>query len=300
MPLTGICLRFVLLLVITAALGVGLARAVGAARPGDVVAYSSARGGSSDIFLLDVASGVELRLTDTPTNEEWPRWSPDGRFLAYMADDTQSGGLNIFTLELATGAVRQLTHGAGVQAFPTWSPDGRQIAFSAGTDLNDTDIQILDLASGQITRLPRTAVHERVSSWSGDVLLFSANGGGLAVFRLYRVNSDGRAFTSLPFGGAVDLNPVWSPDGQWFAFQALRDQDYEIVVRSADGRALRQLTDNGADDFSPMWSPDGQRLVFIRLTPEAGYEVYILQADGSGARRLTFNSFRENTPAFMP
>ena len=91
-----------------------------------------------DIFVIDVDSGVERRLTTTKNNEYGPVWSPDGKAIAYQglerpitSSETNMEDTHVWTLDVATGERREL--GAAIdnrQGRPQWSPDGAWIYFT--------------------------------------------------------------------------------------------------------------------------------------------------------------------------
>jgi len=66
---------------------------------------------------------------------------------------------------------------------------------------------------------------------------------------------DGSHLRRVTNDTGTDMNPSWSPDGQWLAFASNRDGDFEIYIVQADGKGLRKLTDNTAGDTEPAWSP---------------------------------------------
>jgi len=133
----------------------------------------------STMFLLDIARGVTRQMTNGRAMDRGPRWSPDGRSLAFISD--RAGLAQLYVLPVDGGEARELTQfkrriGDGI----AWSPDGGKIAFSAAPDaaapdkskepyrldrtvyrfdgigyLDDAvqDIYVIDLASGEIAQL---------------------------------------------------------------------------------------------------------------------------------------------------
>jgi TolB protein len=66
----------------------------------------------------------------------------------------------------------------------------------------------------------------------------------------------------LTYEGGVDESPLWSPNGERFAFIPHRDGNPEIYMMMADGREATRITFNSVDDYLGGWSPDGEWLVF--------------------------------------
>ena len=102
-------------------------------------------------------------------------------------------------------------------------------------------------------------------------------------FALYVVNTDGCALRRVTRSGAV--NPSWSPDGRWIAFDT--SGGGEIWKVRPDGSGLIRIAGNGRaeQDSSPAWSPDGSRIAFIRVRRRHG-QIWVMRPDGSGATLL--------------
>src|SRR5688500_9895307 len=60
----------------------------------------------------------------------------------------------------------------------------------------------------------------------------------------------------------LNINPSWSPDGQWLVFESRRHGDAELYVIASDGTSERRLTRSAGEDTHPSWSPDGETIVF--------------------------------------
>jgi TolB protein len=97
---------------------------------GQRLAYYSNREGSFGLYWLELASGIETRLTFGDGDELLPRWSPDGERLAFIADDTL-GREQVFVMNADGSQLRQLTWLAGRQLDPAWAPDGQSLVFNS-------------------------------------------------------------------------------------------------------------------------------------------------------------------------
>ena len=71
-------------------------------------------------------------------------------------------------------------------------------------------------------------------------------------------------FTPITSNVADDVDPAWSPDGEWIAFASTRSGDFDIYRMKLDGSEPEQLTDGPAVDHDPAWSPDGRGIAFSR------------------------------------
>ena len=78
--------------------------------------------------MRSVRTGSPTRWVASTMNEGQPRYSPDGRFVAFKSD--RSGAWEVWVADADGGSPRQLTHlGAYIVGFPRWSPDGKRIVF---------------------------------------------------------------------------------------------------------------------------------------------------------------------------
>ncbi len=100
---------------------------------------------------------------------------------------------------------------------------------------------------------------------SGEMLVYSDRNGNNDIVA---INHGGeklgwRPVTTSP---ADDIDPCWSPDGQWVAFASDRSGNYDIWVAIASGEddSLRQVTDTPEDETEPAWSPTGEFIAFAR------------------------------------
>ena len=87
--------------------------------------------GDTDVWMASWDGTQQLRLTSSPESENAPRWSPDGRYLAFLSGRPgKAKGSQVWLLDLAGGEPRKLTDlSAGVQDPLVFSTDGRKLAF---------------------------------------------------------------------------------------------------------------------------------------------------------------------------
>lgn len=177
------------------------------------IAYASDRAGTEDLYIRDLDSGSETRLTSSPEAQIAPAWSPDGAALAY---ETQTGDLRI--IQLSSGAIRTVASGLNMPGRPSWSPNGRTIVVAALHKAKNHILEI-DVQSGTqryYEPAPALSVATRGDDgpvWRGDgrALLFSMK----STLWSLPVTSDGQ-----PTGPAVRLNdevtdaPTWDREGR--------------------------------------------------------------------------------------
>jgi TolB protein len=110
-------------------------------------------------------------------------------------------------------------------------------------------------------------------------------------FDIYRMHPDG-AGKQILINGIAQIEPVLSPDGEWFAYAAPSlanepfDRQMDIYRMRTDGSDVQRLTDHYSTDNGPVWSPDGEWIAFWTMR-DGNIEVYRMRADGSNETRLT-------------
>ena len=95
---------------------------------GKFIAFTRDIGGSTEIFVINLLTHAEVKLTSNNFNDGSPSWSPDGQRIAFVSD--RDGQSNIYTMKISGGDVQQLTF-EGVNLDPAYSADGSRIWFSS-------------------------------------------------------------------------------------------------------------------------------------------------------------------------
>lgn len=247
-----------------------------------------------DLWMTRWDGSRTLQLTFTDTSESRPRFSPDGRYLAFLTArddeaDGQDGKSQVWLMERAGGEARELTSFPGGVSDYVWSPDGSKLAVIA----SDPDPE--DEADEDET--PAPIVIDRYQFKADRV-------GYLRHFRdhLYLFDVASESSEQLTSGDYDDALPSFSPDGKLIAFSSKRTGDPDrndnwdvFLVEARAGAVPRKLTDyEGADDDtswgSPAaFSPDGTRIAYLRGGPpeDAFYdqpEIVVMPVEGGASR----------------
>jgi dipeptidyl aminopeptidase/acylaminoacyl peptidase len=210
------------------------------------------------LWIVPAAGGPARQITAGP-RDSGPRWSPDGKTLAFSRSAEKEGRPQppqIYLLSLEGGEARPLTDVPRGAGGPEWSPNGKMIAFSV-TDDGKKEPEKPNPENPE----PKDKTPERVS----DVRVISK--------AVYRSNGPGY------------LNPkarthIWT---------------INMPATSSDQPKAKQITKGNFDEANLSWSPDGSRIYFVaRRVAEPYYEaarteLYSVALDGSDERKvLTF------------
>jgi len=274
------------------------------------------------IWIIPTSGGDALPMTVEGVSSSHPRWSPDGKFLAFLSERNE-GKTQVWLLNRQGGEAQQLTDTPqDVEDF-AWSPDGRRLVLV----LRDPTPEELDAAKEKSTapsHSPSASDSDDKKSkskkpWIIDRLQFKVDEVGYLDRRrthLYVFEVAKKSLTQVTSGDFDDAEPAWSPDSKLLAFTSNRstpdpDATYNSdiwVVSASNGKGahLTQVTTNPGTDTSATWSPDGQWIAYVtQLDPKlfdyATKHVAIVPSTGGEARILTLFLDRNSIePRFTP
>jgi dipeptidyl aminopeptidase/acylaminoacyl peptidase len=226
-----------------------------------------------------------VALTASPQSSSSPRWSPDGRSIAFLsarAAATDAAGetprTQVWLLSLAGGEPRRVTNlSNGVTSFQ-WSPDGTRFVVVSRSGPSDNAKSPSD-----VRHYKHANYKFNDSGWFDDKRA-----------HLWIVDVASGGSTQLTSGDEWnDSDPQWSPDGRRIAFVSDRtgkafDEGHntDVWTIDANGGPLTKISDHREADTSPRWSPDGQTIAFLSAVPEKSHpRIWLASSNGGGASR---------------
>ena len=194
-----------------------------------------------DVWIMNADGTDQRNLTDTPGNDQHPRFSPDQKHIVFDSnrddprenDDAWQQNYEIYIMPVDGGDATRLTNWGAWDMYPSLSPDGRKLAWRRtlpieGQQRGNFEIFVKDLETG---------VEANIST------------------------SD-----------ASDTNPHWSPTGEWIVFASNRNRETgrsaDLYIVRPDGSDLQRITDGGGvamSFFRPSFSADGEEIVANRM-----------------------------------
>lgn len=241
----------------------------------DFIAFGEIRDGSFDVFVQPVAGGQAELRAGGPGTETAPRWSPDGKLLAYISSSEP---------------------GSPVMLVP---PHGGTTRRLISTDIRTLDADTLSSAMGD-------------HPWSLDskTLLVSRLDaeGQAAIYRVDRDTGDAEQLT-FPPPGCADQAPSLSFDGKQIVFQRRRGGKGALLTMPAGGGEPRVVLGDEFDNTRPTWRPDNRHIVFLSGRSGSGsQDVWEIDLSSGATRQLTFESNRvtslsvsaDNRLAYVP
>ena len=258
---------------------------------------------STDLWLVRTDGTASRALTTHEGSESGPAWSPDGKWIAFVAKRGDDEDGQIYLLPMEGGEARRLTSLPTGAFAPKWFPDSGRLAFISRvwTDLDTWDQQAARLKERRESKMTaRTFDKAPVRYWDHWLDDREAH--------VFTMGIDGGEPKAVTRGTGLQLSRAEpgpdsydiSPDGAEIAFAADTDRsgvapNGDIHVVPVEGGTARNLTtDNPADDGGPLYAPDGRHLAFGRQTVRDFYADrvrLVLHDRKTGANRVVTDAW---------
>lgn len=241
----------------------------------------------SMLWLAD-SKGQLQALTGIEQNAHSPRWAPDNRKVAYIADQQ----IHLYWLD--SGRNVQLSRLTQAPANLSWSPDGKWLAFTMFTPVNKP-------APVTLPGKPANADWAKAPIYI-DNRQYRADGAGYLAAgytHIYLMPAEGGSaiqLTSGEFNHGSSLS--WQPDSSALYFSANRHDNWRELANNTEvfrldlkSRELTALTDRFGPDSQPQVSPDGKKIAYLgyddRKLAHQAMRLYVMDIDGSNSKNLT-------------
>jgi TolB protein len=223
---------------------------------GSIVFSSNQNGGVFDLFLFIFEGSRLIQLTEQIGNVVSPSFSPDGSKILF-ANRASVGPTSLWTVDSTGENADLLYSGPNTIVAADWSPAGDTVAFAMAVDQPDAyEIFLIGADGSNVRQLTRGLAGIGGSlDWSPDgkyLLIYAGPAGDKNIFRIDVAAETAAQLTN----GGNNAACSFSPDGQWIAFNSLRNGDQaDIFIMRADGTGVRQVTNDPEPDWQPQWEP---------------------------------------------
>jgi len=224
-----------------------------------------------------------MQLTSMNSDERSPKWSPDGRSIAFLV--IEQGRIDIWVYNIDGEERINLTNDGASKKHFEWSPPGELLVYDSNMG-GRWNIWLADLHAHRTVQLTEGQGDSMYPSWTSDgrAILFSSNRSG--VFKIYAMSPDDASLRQLTNDAGNDIKPRMSPDGKYIAFVSDRQGSTTLWMMNADGTNVHE-----ARSYPPVQRPGD-----IGFAPEVASEAYPLwNSNGQGV--LYFSHVESDSPA---
>jgi dipeptidyl aminopeptidase/acylaminoacyl peptidase len=279
---------------------------------GRLIVYMWNGSGHWELYLY--AMGIERpqQLTSSADSKMFPRFSPDGRTIAFLQDHDGDECFDVHLLDLATGSIRNLmpdTPDEGLNEFLRWSPDSQWIYYASNRE-KDFAIYGIHTSTGEVRRMTHHAASDVTVEPSPDgkwlAVQAMLDGQNHAIY-LTPVDGASAGGPEIQLGQELGLRdaeqPDWSPDSRRLAFVSADYGQSDVGVYDLATRHIEWLTHGDAEYYTPVWAPQADRVLY--LTYCEGNIDLVLHLLSSAARSaqpetLCLQPGIHNQPHFTP
>jgi Tol biopolymer transport system component/DNA-binding winged helix-turn-helix (wHTH) protein len=224
-----------------------------------------------------VDGSERLRLSPPSMQTLWPKWSPNGKQIAFAGQIPGQQPFHIYLVSPEGTGLQAVSPGKRDEIPPSWSPDGKMLVYGNWIDKNgETEgIHLLDLRTHQVTSLPGSLKKTWFPLWSPDgssIVALTVDQHKLMLF-------DVKAQKWNQLGNVRVDRPSWSRDGKYVYFDSTFEGNAGFYrIRTADGKlervadlgGLKRMTEGGFGSWTGLAHDDSP----LALRDISSYEVY--------------------------
>ena len=181
---------------------------------------------------------------------------------------------------------------------PAWSPDGSQLAY-VSFESGKPVVYVHTLATGERRAVANFRGSNSAPAWSPDGQLLAVALTLHGLQQIYVIDAQKPSTPRrLTHSGAIDTEPVWSPDARYIYFTSDRGGGPQIYRMAPDGSGVQRVTFSGDYAVSPRISPDGRTLAYVARR-NGSFQVRTLDL-ASGAELTITDTTMDESPSFAP
>lgn len=236
------------------------------------IVFQSNRDGNFEIYTMSADGSNQKRLTNSPSSDFSPRWSPDGSQIAFASD--RDGNWEIYTIKRDGSDLRRLTDGQGTNTAPSWSADGRRVLFISTRDVIYGEVYSMKPDGSNVERLTRneSVKDTPVMSADGKTIYLTLNDRQKMSIGAYsRADSTMRRVSPE---GSNSINPHLRPDGSYLLYVSNQEGAFDLFSQPTGGGAAERITSDRAIESSGCWTSDPRRILVAK-----NYCIYLLSLD---------------------
>ena len=256
---------------------------------GESFVFTSASDGK--LWLAPSSGGTPARLTFREGRHHSPRFSPNGRLVAFLCDRIDE--IDVVVVSVDGSMQRIFSRNAEFPMAPAWSPDSRKLVWHAYPDhmmpWDQSALIVGDVDAGTsavIASGDRVAYANASFSPDGNAIVCVCDQNGALNVTL--LDADGSNLQSLHVDAWEHGDPMFSPKGEQIAYIRNVDGDYTLWVVSRRGGTPQQITSDPGRAGNPNWSIDGTSLLFTHESPIAPPDIWQIEVESGKKEQLTF------------
>lgn len=245
------------------------------------VVFQSSRDGNFEIYSMNADGTNLLRLTNSPSNDITPSWSPDGNSIAFASD--RSGNWEIYSLRADGSQLTQLTKDLGTNTSPNWTADGKKIVFISTRDANNGDVYMMNPDGSGVERMTN-------DSTAKDGVLMRPDGKSIIVsvmahghHHLAIVSLADKTSRTIGSGDHNSMSPTLSADGTMLAYADDQSGSYQLYTVGLPSAEPTRVTHDNVDHNTPAWAGNLREII---VSKKGG--LYLLSLRDGKEKMLSF------------